>query len=381
MTRDAIIVGGGIIGCSIGLRLAQAGMKVTILDRGRAGCEASRAAAGMLSPQTEAAAPGPFFDLCLRSRSIYPAFAEEIRELSGIDPQYRDEGALSLALSEADQAWVEGWSAWQAEAGLAIERLPAELVRQLEPSITGAAGGAVFVPGDHQVDNRLLMDGLVVAALSAGVEIAEGKQADALLTDRGRIAGVRCEGESFSAGWVIVASGCWSSALLETAGLNVEIRPARGQMVALRGDRAPIRCLVHSIRCYLVPRLDGRILIGATVEYTGYRKAVTAEAMRTLLGAAIEIVPALDSFEIEECWSGLRPDTPDHLPVLGPAGPDNLVLATGHFRNGILLAPITAQLISDLIVGGRREEILTPFLAERFAGQSGGEETTGRRSS
>ncbi|HET9529741.1 MAG TPA: FAD-dependent oxidoreductase, partial [Blastocatellia bacterium] len=154
MTTDVIVAGGGIIGCAIGLRLAQAGLRVRILERGRIGCEASRAAAGMLSPQTEAVARGPFFDLCLRSRSIYPAFADEMRELSGLDPHYRDEGSLFLTLGEEDEAVIDGWVSWQAEEGLPLERLPLESVFRLEPSVTKAATGAVFIPGDHQVDNR-----------------------------------------------------------------------------------------------------------------------------------------------------------------------------------------------------------------------------------
>jgi glycine oxidase len=333
----------------------------------------------MLSPQTEAVGPGPFFDLCLQSRSIYPSFVEEIKELSGLDPQYRDEGSIYLTLDEADEAATRHWASWQSDAGLSIERLTMEAVARIEPSVTGTATGAVFVPGDHQVDNRLLMDAVLIAARRAGAVIVEGKEAGALLMDRGKVAGVVCGGEAFSAGCVIVAAGCWSSSLLETAGLKTSVIPARGQMVAVKGENLPIRSLVHSRKCYLVPRLDGRILIGATLEYTGYRKAVTVGGISALLDAAIELVPELERFEVIETWSGLRPDTPDHLPVLGHAGPENLVLATGHFRNGILLAPVTAQLISDAVVKGRAREELQTFGAGRF--ESEGARFTERRRS
>jgi glycine oxidase len=368
-----IIVGGGIIGCSTGLRLAQAGLKVTILERGRVGGEATQAAAGMLTPQTGAVRPDPFFDLCLRSRAMYPAFVDEMRELSAIDPQYRGEGMLVLSLDDRDEASIDGWATWQSEAGLSLERLTAERIKGLEPSVTDRVRGGVMVPGDHQVDNRLLINAVRTSALRAGVEIVEAKQADALLIAQDRASGVACRDEIYSAGCVVVAAGCWSSALLETAGLIIPITPARGQMVAVRSDVLPIRHLVHSSKCYLVPRLDGRILIGATVEYAGFRKAVTTEGIRSLLEAGVEIVPALDRFEIVETWSGLRPDTADHLPLLGPGGPDGLILATGHFRNGILLAPITAQLITDTIIKGQLPEEFRPFGANRLkkSGESG----------
>ena len=365
MNWDAIVIGGGVIGCSVSLRLRQAGLKVMMLERGQVGREASRAAAGMLSPQTEASEPGPFFDLCLRSRAMYPTFADEIRSISGIDSQYRDEGSLFLTFDESEAAAIERWTTWQTEAGLAIERLAIDTIQRLEPSVTKAATGAVFVPGDHQIDNRLLMNALEVAARRAGVEVIEDKGADSLSVEGSRIAGVVCGHERYTAGSVVIAAGCWSSALLETAGLIIRVTPARGQMIAVKGDRLPIRSLVHSKRCYLVPRSDGRVLIGATVEYVGFEKGVTAGGIRSLLDAAIELVPEIGGFEIVETWSGLRPDTVDHLPVLGPVGPDNLFLSTGHFRNGILLAPVTAVLISDAIINGRMPDELMPFSATR----------------
>jgi glycine oxidase len=297
---------------------------------------------------------------------MYPSFVDEIKELSGIDPQYRCEGSIFISLGGRDEAVIDGWATWQSDAGLPVERLSAEQVRRLEPSITENAAGGVLVPGDHQVENRLLISAVETAARIAGAEIVEGKQADALLISEGRVSGVVCQEENYRAGCVVVAAGSWSSGLLETAGLNISVTPARGQMVAVKGDFLPIRHLAHSSKCYLVPRLDGRILIGATVEYTGFRKAVTTAGIRFLLDAGIEIVPELDRFEIVETWSGLRPDTADHLPLLGPAGPDGLILATGHFRNGILLAPITAQLISDTIIKGRFDDEYRLFGAGRF---------------
>ena len=366
MKKDVIIIGGGVIGCSIALRLAQAGLKVGVIERGRAGCEASRAAAGMLSPQTEASGPGPFFDLCLRSHSMYRDFAAQITELSGIDVEYRDEGALFLMLENEDEKSVEGWASWQRKAGLAIERVSADDVRKIEPAITRSTAGAVYIPGDNQIENRLLMDALDVAVRRAGVEMLEGEAVDSLIMDGNRVIGVLSERARSEADTVIVAAGCWSGHLLERAGLDLEVSPAKGQMVAIKSEPSLLTATIHSRLCYMVPRRDGRILIGSTTEYVGYKKGVTASAVSALLAAAIEIIPALEDAEIVETWSGLRPDTSDHLPVMGFSGVDNLLIATGHFRNGILLAPVTSTLIADGIINGRVPEELRHFSIERF---------------
>jgi glycine oxidase len=369
MTRDVIIVGGGIIGCSIALRLAERGIKVTVIERGRIGCEASRAGAGMLTPQTEATEPGPFFDLCMRSLGLYPDFAAHVAELSGIDPERRAEGTLAVALTEADRAESGQWTSWQKAAGLALEHIDSDLLRKIEPSVARHAACAVFIPGDNQIENRRLMDGLAVAIRRLDVEVIEGRGADSLVVERSRVTGVVCEGEPLLAGSVVISAGCWSGELLEAVGINLKVIPARGQMLALKGDGMPINCVLHSSDCYLVPRSDGRVLVGATVEYVGFRKAVTAAGIRSLLASAVELVPALSAFEIVESWSGLRPDTVDHLPVLGPSGVEGLTLATGHFRNGILLAPLTAELIAGTILGGRAPVELQAFGVERVRGQ------------
>jgi glycine oxidase len=364
MANDVIIIGGGVIGCSIALRLAGEGMKVTLLEQGRIGMEASFAAAGMLAPQSDATARTPFFDLCFDSRSIYSDFAREVAERSGIDSQYKDEGTLCIEV-EGERDALE-WAAWQTEAGLPSERLTASAVQALEPAVTKLASGAVFIPGDHQVENRLLMRGLDVAIRRAGVEVIEGAQARRIIVERSKATGVDDGATQYRAGLVVVAAGSWTSRLLDPLGIGIEIIPARGQMLALEGQAMPINHIVHTSRCYLVPRRDGRVLVGATVEYVGFEKGVTAAGINSLLTSAIQVVPALAGFGIVETWSGLRPDTPDHLPVIGPSGIDNLILATGHFRNGILLAPLTADLIKEMIASGATPGRLKPFGVERF---------------
>ncbi|HKS40938.1 MAG TPA: glycine oxidase ThiO [Blastocatellia bacterium] len=366
MEKDVIIAGGGVIGCSIALKLARAGLTVAVIERGRVGGEASRAAAGMLSPQTEASRPDPFLDLCLRSRSMYRDFAQHLKELSGVDVEYRDEGTLCLLTEGENESELDRWSSWQTSAGLELEVLPASVITSIEPAVTQSATRAVFIPKDHQVENRRLMDALDVACRRAGVEIIEGCEVTSLIVERGKTTGVMCGERRFDAGAVIVAAGCWSSRLLEPLGLNIAVIPARGQMIALRATDSSINHTLHSSKCYLVPRNDGRILAGATVEYAGFHKAVTAHGINSLLAAAIELVPSLKTAEMIEAWSGLRPDTSDHLPVIGQTGIDNLLLATGHFRNGILLAPLTAELIAECLINNRAPDMLRPFGFERF---------------
>ncbi len=338
-----------------------------VIERGQVGCEASRAAAGMLSPQAEAAEPGAFFDLCLQSKLMYRDFVAELKELSGIDAAYRDEGTLVVALPD-DAQNLNNWAAWQVEAGLALEKISADDLQKLEPAVTTSATGAVFLTQDHQVDNRLLMDGLAIAIKRAGVQLIEGGEVTALLVEENCVKGVRLNNQQIYADRVIVAAGSWSGRLLEPQGLNVKTVPARGQMLAVRSS--VLQHVLHSSRVYLVPRSNNRVLIGATVEYAGFEKALTVTAIHALLDAAIELAPALAESAILETWCGLRPDTADHLPVIGNSEIDNLWLATGHFRNGILLAPITAALITQSMLTGRPVAELEPFSLNRFGDSS-----------
>ena len=294
----------------------------------------------MLATQSETTVAGPFFDLCLRSRSMYPEFAAHLMEASGIDIEYKDEGMVFVMLHAGEAEEAARWVSWQTEAGLTLERIAASAIRDWEPAVTESATGAIFIPGDHQVENRRLMDALEVAIKRAGVQLIEGAEVSALTTELGRVTGVISNGQPLDAGVVVVAAGTWSSPLLEPLAPRVQVTPARGQMLALRGRGCLITRALHSRKVYIV------------------------------LSAAIELAPSLREFEIAETWSGLRPDTSDHLPVLGSVGVNGLVVATGHFRNGILLAPVTAELIAELIVTGRSPSALKPFTSERFEAAS-----------
>src|SRR6266849_237637 len=240
MARDVIVIGGGVIGCSIAWRLAQAGLKVTVIERGRVGCEASRAAAGMLSPQGGAESRSPFFDLCLRSRAMYREFGQEVTEASGIDIEYKDEGTLFVVVEGEDREETTKWASWQLEAGLPLEQVSADWVRNIEPAVTQSATRAIFLPQEHQVENRRLMDALDIAMKRAGVELIEGAEVTSLATECGKVTGVVSAGRRLDAGVVVVTAGTWSSRLLEPIGLNVKVIPARGQMIAVRGGTCPL---------------------------------------------------------------------------------------------------------------------------------------------
>ncbi len=363
MKPDVLIVGGGVIGCSIALKLANAGLRVTLVERATLGAEASRAAAGMLSPQAEAREPGAFFNLCLQSKALYRNFVDELESRIGINVGYRNEGTLMVSLP-GDSENVAAWADWQIAAGMRLAKTSVDDLRQLEPAVTEAATGAVSIPDDHQVDNRLLMDALAIAVRQAGVDVIEGREVRQLLVANNRITGIALTNEQINAGMVIVAAGSWSGNLLEPLGVRCTTIPALGQMLAVRSSA--FRYVLHSERVYLVPRQDNRILIGATVEYTGFEKRLTVRGIHTLLAAAIELVPELADSEIIESWAGLRPDSVDHLPILGASGIDGLLLATGHFRNGILLAPVTADLMAQLVLTGVPSEAMQPFSLARF---------------
>jgi glycine oxidase len=365
---DVVVVGGGAIGCAVARKAALAGLSVTVLERGEPGAEASSAAAGMLSPLAEASGPGPFLDLLLQAREIYPLYADALRAETGVDVGYGDAGTLFPSLRERDDDELERRWTWQSAVGLPIERMDGEDARRLEPRINPAVRLALRFRDDHHVDNRALSTALWAAAARAGARFRLGAEAVAVLRKGDRAVGVELAGgERVLASEVVVAGGCWAGRL---GGLPrpLPVGPVRGQLMALEAVPPLFRHVVDSPRCYLVPRAEGRLVAGATVEpAAGFRKAVTPAGLRRLIDGAAEIAPALRDAPIAGIWSGLRPGTPDGLPVLGP-DPEvsNLFYAAGHFRNGILLAPLTGELIGALLLGSAPLTDLSPYRPDRF---------------
>lgn len=363
---DVIIVGGGVMGCGIALRLRQAGMKVTVLERSIPGAEASSAAAGILAPQMESDGPGPFLELCLRSRALYGALATELRELTGVDIAYLPCGVLKAGFTEAEIHHLEAAVAWQKALGLRADLLDGKQALELEPQLSPHVLAAAHFPDDHQVDNRLLVRALSMAAARVGATFRSGYVRGVVEKD-GRVAGVDLDGDLLSAGAVIVAAGSWSGLVHGTALDPHLVRPARGQMIELQ-TRLPVTShILNSEKGYLVPRKDGRLIAGSTMEFAGFDKQVTAEGLARILAMALELCPALSTASVTETWAGFRPYTEDKLPILGPGPLPGLFLATGHFRNGILLAPITAKLLTQCLLGERPSLDLSHFRYDRFS--------------
>lgn len=372
MTRpDLLIIGGGVIGCSIAWHAARRGLHVQLIERGEIGREAVYAAGGMLAPLAEADRDDHFLRLCRRSRELYEDFAASLAEATSIDVEYRTEGTLYLSLDQHDDEELESRYQWQSAAGLNIERLTADQILAVEPSLNAAVRWGLRFPDDHQVNNRRLIRALHVAALAAGVEIvtqtavlnllitesADGPVVNGVVTDRGRVEASR----------VVLAAGCWSGQLLATS----PVLPVRGQMISVEMPAPPLRHVIYSRRGYLVPRLDGTMIAGSTTELAGYDRRTTAGGMATIIANSAEIMPSFASQPIVETWAGLRPRVDDQLPVLGPDPTiKGLFHATGHYRNGILLAPLTGQLIADLITGKAPAIDLTAFSPGRLLIQS-----------
>jgi glycine oxidase len=362
------IIGAGAIGLSIAWRLAQRGAAVTIFEQGQAGKGASHAAAGMLAACAEVE-PGEERLLTLNraSQALWPAFAAELEHASGQSVDLRPEGTLVIALTADDRARLSHHLEFQRALRLPLEWLSGAEVKRREPHLNPNLVGAIFSAADHQVDNRK-----VVAALRAAVEradcvIAEHSRVERVVAENGRVSGVIAAGAMHRVGTVVVAAGAWSRGI-EGLGVRPPVRPIKGQMLALRMDaRTPLlRHVVWAPGVYLAPRLDGRLLIGATVEEKGFDPHLTAGAQLALLQAAWRVLPGIEELPIEETWVGFRPGSRDDAPILGAGPLEGLVYATGHHRNGILLTPITAQAIADLIIDGRADPLIAPFTLDRF---------------
>jgi glycine oxidase len=365
----AIIVGGGIIGGCVAWRLAREGAEVTILERGRAGQEASWAAAGMIAPQAEAQGPGPFFDLCVQAREAFAASVETLRRESGIDPEYDEAGILYVAFDVAERAELEERARWQNASGGAVEELSGEQARRLEPGLSAEVVYALHMPRDRRTNNRQLTRAYAAAALAKGAQIRESARVEAIILSGGRATGVRLYGgEEVAADVVINAAGAWAGEIRGLEADHVATYPVRGQMLCFEGLRPLAGPAIFSLHGYLVPRRDGRLVAGSTMEEAGYDQRVTLDGMEKIARGARKMMPSLGGIAFREAWAGLRPATRDFMPVIGasPSIP-NVFYATGHFRSGILLSALTGEILADLVYGRTPAVDLTPFAPVRFS--------------
>jgi glycine oxidase len=363
--HDVIIVGSGIIGGAIAFELAQRGVRVLLLDRQRAGEEASWAAAGMLTPSPETPDALAIVPLAKASLALYSDFVAAVEAASGMETGYRRDGSLVAFFAENAERELSTFLAVNHGVGLAAEAIRAEDARAMEPALNPAARAAAWLPEEGTVDNRALTRAVLAAALASGAVLRENAAVQSLVMQPNRCAGVVANGDAICAETVVIAAGSFSSQI-EGAAPYAPAHPVRGQMLALRGESVKLGHVIRSEHGYLVPRPDGRILAGSTLENAGFEKAVTPAGLQKILAAAVEIAPVLSSAAIIETWSGLRPGTPDHLPILGPTDIEGLVVATGHYRNGILLAPITAKLIREWILETKTSLPIDDYSPMRF---------------
>ncbi len=368
---DVCVVGGGVVGLALARALARRGASVVLVERGAVGAEASWAAGGMLAPQAEADAADPFFEFACASRDAYPAFAEELHAETGIDIELERTGTLYLAFDDGEAAELVQRYAWQRKAGLTVEQLTGDEARSLEPQLSQRVQSALRFPHDGQVENRRLIAALSRAVEIYGVRVWAETEVTAVRVADERACVVETARGPVHAGAVVVACGAWSSLLpIEFAPVSAgpdfispQVEPVRGQMLCFTARPPVVRHVVYGPRGYLVPRRDGRLLAGSTSERAGYERAVTVAGLHAITTHALEIAPAIGALPLVDAWAGLRPRaTASDWPVIGAASAvPNLFFATGHYRNGILLAPRTADLLAELIVTHNMPRALAPF--------------------
>ncbi len=366
MPADVAVIGAGLVGLAVARKVARSGGRVVVIDRDEPGSRASWAAAGMLAPQSEAEEPGPFISLLMNARDFYPSLVQDLEAETGIGVGYRQSGMIVLAFDEEEAAALDSLARWQESAALPVERLSVADLGKLEPSLSPSITSAIRFAGDHQVDNRLLTRAYRASAEAAGATLRIGVAVRGIESTPGS-AIVRLEdGSSAEAATVVLAAGSWSG-LIEGLPTSLPVEPVHGQLISLDAGEPAIRHLVAGAGGYMVPRAGGRLIIGATTERFGFRTAITTDGLRRLTTAALRMAPGLADCRVVAQWSGLRPGTPDGLPILG-ADPDmpRLLYATGHYRNGILLAPLTGEIIGTLALGGTSEQDIEAYGVGRF---------------
>ena len=369
-TAGVVIIGAGVIGLTIARALAQRGVReLMLIERGRPGAEASWAAGGILAPQVEVDHQDDFFQLACASRDLYPEFAELLKEETGVDVELDTTGTLCLGFTQKDEAELRRRYEWQQGEGLEVEWLTGDETRRLEPAVSAEVRCALRFPRDFQIENRRLISALVRANEELGTQLLTGSSVQALRIKHGRVCGVETSSGFVDAEIVVVAAGAWASLIkspdAKLPAINIE--PVRGQMLCFDARPQIARHVIYSSRGYLVPRRDGRVLAGSTVEHVGFERSVTDEGVDAIKSMALEIAPGIADLPVIDSWAGFRPRAPDGLPVIGTCeGIEGVFYATGHYRNGILLAPITGKVIADAIVDGVMRAGLNAFSPDRF---------------
>ena len=365
------IVGGGIIGCSIAYYLALMGIRVVVLERDQLAAGASGVAAGMLAPQVEAPIDDPFFDLTLRGRAEHAPLAASLFEDVGFDVECRQTGIVRVARDEAERVELQRRQRWQVARGLRAEWLESADLGSLDPLLGGVVGrglaGGLWLPDEAQVRGPRLVQALAAAAVKRGARFVEGAWVGELVRSGERVVGVRTPAGTIESGTTVLAAGVASGDLARGVGLDLPLGSVKGQIITLRALQRMPRQVIWAADCYLVPRVDGQVILGATVEDGNYDRRPTLSGVGRLTEAALEFLPWAGQLIFESVWAGLRPATPDRFPIVGRAPlVGGLVIATAHFRNGILLGPLTGRWVTQLIQDGTLAPELATFGPDRF---------------
>ena len=368
---DILVVGGGVIGLSLAYELASNGARVSVIDRGQFGREASWAGAGILPPAAATPQADPYAELHRISGELYPRWSAQLREETGVDNGYRRCGGIYLAADESDEAELRMCAAQWRKDGIHVEPIDAAGLAESEPALAAGRSGKTLkaawrLRDEAQVRNPRHLKALMLACARRGVDLQPGVAVEGFRTAGSRVThAITLQGD-LAFDRLCITSGPWSKALLRPLGIDVALRPVRGQMVLLTSPRPLLRSIVNVGPRYLVPRPDGRILVGSTEEDAGFDKRTTAEAVAGLIRFAVDLAPPLGGLSIEQCWAGLRPSSHDGVPYLGRAPAfDNAFVAAGHFRQGLSLSPGTAVVMSRLMLGADPQLDLTPFRVDR----------------
>jgi glycine oxidase len=370
LNHPIIIAGGGVIGLAIGWRLARAGAAVKLFEKNAIGRGASWSAAGMLAPLSEVGfEEQDFLKLGRESLRRFPGFLQELKDDSGIGVPLDTRGTLIIGLDRDDKERLRRLYGFREHLGLPVEWLSGTAAREIEPLISPRTSSAIWIPDDHQVDNRLLVEALKAAFEKCGGELLEHCAVTSIRTRGGRLRGVTTGTDTFDASAAVIAAGCWSKQIEGIpAELKPPVRPVKGQILTLRMDPScPLTHVVRAPDAYLLPKEDGRLILGASEEEMGFDTSVTAGPVYKLLERGWEAIPSIYDLVIDEIQAGLRPGSRDHDPIVGETPIEGLFYATGHYRHGILLAPVTGYEMCDLILDGKSSELFQPFKPARFS--------------
>ncbi|HEY3115269.1 MAG TPA: glycine oxidase ThiO [Chloroflexota bacterium] len=364
---EVVVVGGGVIGCAIAWALAGEGARVRVLERSGIASESSGAAAGILAPRIHAT-DAALFALAMESHRRLPALAEALRDDAGVDVEYVRTGVLELAHDAAGEQTLLKKTRQLQHAGHELRWLEPKEVLEQEPNLAPDLRGALFDPDGFQIHPLRFTQALARAAAHRGVEFCVGTEALGIKRDGAVATAVQTSGGDIAAGHVVLAPGAWASRWSADLGFDLPVFPARGQILALAAIGVPLRRVVYGRGVYLLPRRDGTVIVGATDERAGFDKSLTPAGLAWLLSTAPAVCPALASARFDRAWTGLRPGSPDEVPIVGPApGWDNLTIATGHYRNGIMLTPVTAAIVADYVLRGETALPASAWDPARFA--------------